>query len=118
MGLPLMSFGTEGLCKAAYDMPLLSLEGESLRSLMLLRIFFGYYLAVFFYGGFVFGFYCIGWFWEFFFPIYFSALGIELASFDLSSLAFDGDKSIDLSKDGFGLMFALPLSFYGDLSLG
>jgi hypothetical protein len=58
--LPLMSFGTERLCKAAYDMLLLSLEGESLRSLMLLRIFLGYYLVVFFYCGFVFGFYCIG----------------------------------------------------------
>ncbi len=55
-----MSFGTERLCKAAYDMLLLSLEGESLRSLMLLRIFLGYYLVVFFYCGFVFGFYCIG----------------------------------------------------------
>jgi hypothetical protein len=118
VGLPLIYFGTEGLLKAAYYMLLFSLEGESLRSLMLLMIFLGYYLVVFFYCGFVFGFYCIGWFWDFFFPIYFSALGNELASFDLSSLAFDGDKSIDLSNDWFGLMFTLPLSFYGDLSLG
>jgi hypothetical protein len=60
VGLPLISFGTDGLCKAASDMLLLSLEGESLISLMLLRIFFGYSLAVFFYCGFVFGFNCEG----------------------------------------------------------